>query len=66
MDMIFYESKMANLLPHTLMCGTFGVNFGVNCDSTSPIRIRLLKIFRIFMIRTMVASIKWRRSSSIR
>lgn len=50
----------------TLMCWTFGVNFGVNCDSTSPIRMRLLKIFRIFMMRTMVASIKCRRSSSIR
>lgn len=61
------KSKKYFVAPEfTLMCWTFGVNFGVNCDSTSPIRMRLLKTFRIFIMRTMVASIRCRLSSSMR
>lgn len=50
----------------TFMCGTFGMNFDDNWFSTSPINTRLVNVLRIFMIRTIAASIKWPLFSSIR
>lgn len=50
----------------TFMCGIFGMNFGDNWDKTSPISTRLINCLRIFIMRTIAASIKWPRFSSMR
>lgn len=61
----FHRLEVFHRNETTLMTGTFGLNRVDNCVNTSPTKFWWLRIFRIFIMRTMAAWMSNFRSSSM-